>query len=124
MKKEEFVKHITYNNIEIDVGLDDYGQSYFIEYKDETGKIVTECIGSYISEYEDYIQYRFGKPELNCPIYNKIQTSDTECCRTTNQAFCTKCRKFYNDIEYEEIRKRQQETERWLKKYYEKRNIT
>ena len=71
MKQEEYVKTIIYNDVQIDVGLDDYGQAYFLEYL-EDGQLKEECVGPYIADYEDYIEWRFGIPEINCPIYNDV----------------------------------------------------
>lgn len=113
MRQDEYVKTVTYNGVKIDVGLDDYGQSYFIEYV-EDGKLETECVGSYIADYEDYIEWRFGNPETNCPIYNEVTTTDTECCPKKNQAFCDKCRKRWNDVDYAALQKRNEEFAKWL----------
>ena len=124
MIKEEFVKHITYNNIEIDIGIDDYGQTYFIEYTDENGNLQQECVGAYVTDYMNYIEYRFGKPEKNCPIYSIVKTSETECCGVTDKGFCTNCRKFYNDIEYELVKNRRKQLEEVLKEKYDNKNIT
>ena len=124
MTSDEFVKHIIYNNIEIDIGLDDAGQTYFIEYKDDNGNLHTECVGAYIQGYMDYIEYRFGKPEINCPIYHQIKTSETESCRTINKSFCTSCRKFFNDLAWEAKERRNREFEKWLKENKNENNIT
>lgn len=124
MKQEEFVKHITYNNIEIDVGYDDYGQSYFIEYKDNNDRTIIETVGTYISDYMGYIVHRFGKPEINCPVYHQTKTTETESCRLIDKVYCTNCRKFYNDLAWDAVQKRQKETARLLKEHYEKTNIT
>lgn len=113
MKQDEYIKTIVYNGHMINIGLDDYGQTYFIEYV-ENGELKEECIGSYIPDYEYYIEGRFGIPEINCPIYNDITTSATECCTKRNQAFCDKCRKFWNDNDYARWQKRQEEFAKWL----------
>lgn len=113
MKLEEYVKTITYNGIQISVGLDDYGQTYFIEYT-EDGELQTECVGPYVADYEDYIEYRFGNPEINCPIYNDVTTTDTECCTRIDKAFCDKCRKSWNDVDYAAWQKRREEFAKWL----------
>ena len=124
MDKNEFVKHIIYNNIEIDIGIDDYGQTYFIEYIDNNGKVHQECVGAYVTDYMNYIEYRFGTPEKNCPIYSIVRTSDTECCGVADKGFCTNCRKFYTDITYEHIEKRRKQLEEVLKEKYDNNNIT
>ena len=113
MKQEEYVKTIIYNDVQIDVGLDDYGQTYFLEYL-EDGQLKAECVGPYIADYEDYIEWRFGIPEINCPIYNDVVTTDTECCTKLDQSFCLECRKHWNDVDYAAWQKRQEEFAKWL----------
>ena len=92
MKPEEYIKTIIYKNRMINIGLDDYGQTYFIEYV-EDGELKEDVVGSYIIGYEDYIEWRFGEPEINCPIYNSVVTTDTERCAIPYKPFCDKCRK-------------------------------
>ena len=113
MNRDEYIKTVIYNGKMINIGLDDYGQTYFIEYA-EDGEIKEECVGSYIEDYEDYIEYRFGDPEINCPIYHTITTSATRCCEKRNKAFCTNCRKFYNDVDWAALQKRREEFEKWM----------
>ena len=113
MKQEEYVKTIVYNDKMINIGLDDAGQTYFIEYA-ENGELKEECVGSYVTDYEFYIEGRFGDPKTNCPIYNDVITTDTESCTTFGKAFCTRCRKFWNDVEYEAWQKRQEAFAKWL----------
>lgn len=113
MKQEEYIKTIVYNGIQIDVGIDDYGQTYFIEYL-EDGQLQTECVGPYITDYEDYIEWRFGRPEINCPIYHDVTTTTTECCPSVNKSLCFKCRKSYTDIAWAASRIRKAEFKKWL----------
>jgi hypothetical protein len=124
MNSKEFVTHIKYNDIDIDVGIDDYGQTYFIEYKDEDGTLRQKCVGAYVTSYIDYIEYRFGKPEKNCPIYKLVKTSETESCRTANKMFCTSCRKFYNDLQWDWREKQKSKLKEVLKEKYDRNNIT
>lgn len=120
MKQSEYVKTVIYNNRMINIGLDDYGQTHFIEYA-EDGELKEECVGSYIEDYEDYIEHRFGEPEINCPIYNDVTTSATRCCGVRDKAFCHDCRKFYNDVDWVAMQKRREDFEKWIK---ENRNET
>lgn len=114
MKQEEYVKTIVYNDRMINVGHDDAGQTYFIEYL-ENGKLEEECVGSYITDYESYIEYRFGKPEINCPIYNDVVVTDTECCTNQTKAFCCKCIKHLSRVEYEAWQRRVEDLNKWIK---------
>lgn len=113
MKQEEYIKTIIYNSQMINIGLDDYGQTYFIEYA-EDDELKEECVGPYVIDYEDYIEYRFGNPEINCPIYNKVITTDTECCQNQTKSLCIKCRKRWNNVDYAAWQKRQEEFEKWM----------
>lgn len=113
MKQEEYIKTIVYNGHMINVGIDDYGQTYFIEYV-EDGKLKEECIGAYVGDYEDYIEYKFGEPETDCPIYNDVITTDTMSCTEPWRGFCSKCRKSWNDVDYAAWQKRNEEFEKWL----------
>ena len=108
MKQEEYVKTIIYNDKLIVLGLSDAGQTYFIEYV-EDGNLKTECLGAYVFDYADYIEYRFGDPEINCPIYNDVVTTDTECCTKQTKSLCSKCRKSWNDVDYAAWQKRREE---------------
>jgi hypothetical protein len=114
MKQDEYINTIVYNGRMINVGLSDAGQTYFIEYV-EDGELKEECVGSYIADYEDYIEWRFGEPEINCPIYNDVITTDTECCPRPYRPFCDKCRKRWNDVDYAAWQKRNEEFAKWLK---------
>lgn len=113
MKQDEYIKTIIYNGHMINIGLDDYGQTYFIEYA-EDGELKEECVGPYVTDYEDYIEWRFGNPEINCPIYYDVVTTDTESCTKLDQAFCDKCRKSWNDVDYAAWQKRNEEFVKWL----------
>ena len=113
MQRDEYIKTVVFNGIMINVGLDDYGQTYFIEYI-EDGELKEESVGSYIADYEDYIEWRFGDPEINCPIYHKITTTDTECCETKAKSLCIECRKAYNDVDWAKLQKRRKDLEECL----------
>lgn len=113
MKQEEYIKTIIYNDHMINIGIDDAGQTYIIEYA-EDGQLKEECVGAYVMDYEGYIEYKFGIPEINCPIYNDVVTTDTECCTNYTGAFCDKCRKAWSDLAYAAWKKRQEEFKKWL----------
>lgn len=113
MKQDEYIKTIVYNDRMINIGINDAGQTYFIEYV-ENGYIKEECVGAYVMDYEYYIEDRFGDPETNCQIYNDVVTTDTECCPHRDKAYCYRCRKYCNDVDYEAWQKRQEEFAKWL----------
>ena len=80
----------------------------------EDGELKEESVGSYIADYEDYIEWRFGDPVINCPIYHKITTTDTECCETKAKSLCLECRKAYNDVDWAKLQKRRKAFEECL----------
>ena len=104
MRKEEYVETIVYNGKMINVGIDDYGQTYFLEYVDETGALVENCVGAYVTDYSSYIEYMFGEPELNCDIINSVKDK----CKKADKMYCHKC-----DHDPLVIAR----NKRWLKKY-------
>ena len=114
MKQSEYIKTIVYNDRMINLGLDDYGQTYFIEYV-EDGELVEELIGPFFYDYEYYIEWRFGDPAINCPIYDVMVTSETEHCMGRGRAFCSECRKAYTDTAWAELQKRRKELEEYFK---------
>lgn len=116
MKQNEYIKTIIFNGHMINLGNDDNGQTYFIEYA-EDGELKEECIGPYITDYEDYIEWRFGNPEINCPIYNEVTTTDTECCTQQTKSLCSKCRKSWNDVDYAAWQKRQEEFKKFMEEH-------
>jgi hypothetical protein len=118
MKRDEYIKTIVFNGIMINIGIDSYGQTYFIEYV-EDGELKEECVGSYICDYEDYIEWRFGDPEINCPLYNKVTTNETECCTHQTKSLCIMCRKAYNDVAWAKLQKRKEELEKYHKETYQ-----
>ena len=113
MTQEEYIKTIIYNGHMINVGINDGGQTYIIEFV-EDGVIKEECVGAYVTNYMGYIEYRFGVPEINCPVYDDVITTNIECCTKLDQAFCGKCRKRWNDINFAAWQKRQEEFAKWL----------
>lgn len=65
MTNEEYIKTININGTEIKLGLDDYGQQYFIEWE-ENGEKKETGLGAYNSSYIFDILYMFD------PEYRRI----------------------------------------------------
>ena len=65
MKKEEYIKTMSINGNSIDLGIDDYGQQYFIEWEDSDGKHEMG-LGAYNMNYMSDILYKFD------PNYKRI----------------------------------------------------
>lgn len=53
MKQEEYVKTIVIYGKMINVGMDDYGQQFFLEYVDDNGELQEIGCGAYNSDIED-----------------------------------------------------------------------
>lgn len=53
MKQEEYVKTIVVYGKMLNVGIDDYGQQYFLEYVDDNGELQEIGCGAYNSDIED-----------------------------------------------------------------------
>ena len=87
MKKEEYIKTIVVNGHMINIGLDDYGQTYFLEYVDGEGKLVEDCVGVYETDYEGYAESIFESPE-NCEYFD-ICLKDG--CQQEDKVYCHKC---------------------------------
>lgn len=98
MKDEEFVTCVVFNNKHINVGLDDAGQTYFIQYTDDNGEDIEECVGSYEVDYMRYIEWRFGSPDM-CSMYKDIEYDQklsydnipNECKNKSKYGFCDRC---------------------------------
>ena len=53
MKPNEYIKTIVIYGKMINVGIDDYGQQYFLEYVDDNGQLQEVGCGAYNSDIED-----------------------------------------------------------------------
>ena len=60
MKPEEYCKTVVYNGHMVNIGVDDYGQQFFLEYVDENGHLTEFCLGAYNTNYRDALEYLFG----------------------------------------------------------------
>ena len=105
MKKEEFVESVFFNGKLINIGLDDAGQSYFIEYVNEHGDLNEESVGSYNTDYKGYIEYTLGTPDL-CEKNQEIcwgqnlskNNVPPKCPHPHKYGYCDKCP--YQDYEW------------------------
>lgn len=88
MKPEEFITSVKLGGKLINIGLDDYGQCYFVEYV-EDNEIKELGLGTYNFEYMDEVEYLFGDPEIDCPIY--VKDAILYKCEKPNRGFCSKC---------------------------------
>lgn len=70
MEKNEYIKTFTICGKDIDLGLDDYGQCYFVEWTDENGVKKDVGLGTYNLHYMEEIYYMFD------PTYKLLSTID------------------------------------------------
>lgn len=72
MKPEEYVKTIIVYDKMVNVGIDDYGQCYFIEYLDEsTGELVEISCGTYENDYEGFAKSMIDHRRFLFEIYGE-----------------------------------------------------
>ena len=79
MKEDEYIKTFVIGGKEIKLGLDDYGQCYFIEWTDDLGNIQQTGLGTYNFHYMEDIYYLFDDryKEL-CRIELRRELTDKE----------------------------------------------
>ena len=56
MRKDEYLKTVYVDGKKVDIGMDDYGQSYFFEWE-EDGEIKSQGCGTYNFDYMSCIMY-------------------------------------------------------------------
>lgn len=69
MKQEEYLKTMVYNGHMVNIGVDDYGQQYFLEYV-EGGHLVQSGCGAYNKELRDFLN---ADPCVNASKLNVIK---------------------------------------------------
>lgn len=68
MKQNEYLNTFVYKGHMINLGIDDNGQQFFIEYMGEDGTLKEESCGAYNSNYMDAVEFLFGDPK-DCEHY-------------------------------------------------------
>ena len=97
MNRNEFVESLAIGGVLVNVGNDDSGQCYFLEWV-ESNQLVCESCGTYNLDYRDYAETKFGFPSMDCEYYRLAQTTpDTNCSKKNTYGYCYKCP--YNDID-------------------------
>lgn len=61
MTKEQYIKTIEVCGTKVDLGLDDYGQCYFIEWIDKNGEKKSAGLGTYNFHYMESIYHMFDE---------------------------------------------------------------
>ena len=102
MLRDEYVETLVLNGKMINIGIDDAGQCYFVEWVDDNGKLKQESCGTYNFNYKGYAEYKFGSPEIDC-IYYSIQNSKSNCEHRNKFGYCDKC--CYQDLNWSNFQK-------------------
>ena len=103
MTDKEYVTSYVIGDRLVNVGLDDYGQCYFIEWADN-GELKQDSCGSYNHNYKEYIEYKFGEPAEHCKYYPKEDILKGEipelkdCDNRGTFGWCDNCK--YNDVKW------------------------
>ena len=71
MKQEEYVKTIVVYGKMVNVGMDDYGQQYFIEYVNNNGELVETCCGAYNHNYEEVAKWCIDAHKAQIDFYGE-----------------------------------------------------
>lgn len=101
MKQEEYIKTIVYNGHMINIGNDDYGQQYFLEFLNDKGILEEVGCGAYNPDYLGIVEYYLGDPSF-CELYGTKE----KCNEIFTHGYCHKCP--YNEFKIlREERRRQ-----------------
>ena len=97
MHANEYVGSLVINDKLVNIGMDDAGQSYFIEFI-ENHQLKQESCGSYNSNYKDYAEYRLGDPD-KC-VYQAINNPSTleNCPQRGTYGWCDHCK--FNNVKW------------------------
>lgn len=71
MKREEYVKTIVVYGKMVNVGIDDYGQCYFIEFVNDKGELQEVSCGTYNYEIEETAKAVIDHRRLCMEIYGE-----------------------------------------------------
>ena len=66
MDSNEYIKTFHIDGKDIKLGLNDYGQCYFVEWEDDEGKIQDVGLGTYNFDYMEEVYYMFD------PVYKEL----------------------------------------------------
>ena len=98
MNKEEFIATIKLNGKIINVGLDDNGQCYFLEYVNDKKELVQISCGTYNTNYQWCAEEILGEPLVDCPYYNLTKAKGENCEHKNKFGFCHRC--WFEDINW------------------------
>ena len=105
MNRNEYVETLVLNGKMINIGQDDAGQCYFVEWVDDDGELMQESCGTYNFHYKKYAEYKFGNPESDCVYYSTqdMFNCDSNCAHRNEFGYCDKC--YYQDVNWSHFQK-------------------
>ena len=71
MKQKEYVKTIVVYGKMVNIGMDDYGQQYFIEYVNNSGELVETGCGAYNHNYEEVAKWCIDAHKAQIDFYGE-----------------------------------------------------
>lgn len=78
MKPEEYIKTIVVYGKMVNVGMDDYGQQYFLEFVDNNGDLVEFGCGAYTFDYESMAKSIIDHRRYQIEIFGEEWVIKTE----------------------------------------------
>ena len=124
MNKHEFVTSVVFNKQLVNVGIDDNGQTYFIEYTDKDGKLVEACVGSYETDYMYFIEHTLAPDIITKDLCEHVSDQPRwNCSYAESHGFCYCCPNNYSKEDWEFRQSQQakltQVLEEYMKRYEE-----
>lgn len=78
MKTNEYVKTIVVYGKMVNVGMDDTGQQYFIEYLDDNGELQIIGCGAYNSDYEGFAKMAIDRRRFMIELLGEEEVLEME----------------------------------------------
>ena len=99
LKPDEYITSIKLNNQLVNIGLDDNGQSYFVEYLNpENQELIQVGLGTYNTDYQYTAEELLGNPEIDCKYYEESKSKNCNCEFKNKFGYCHRC--YYSDINW------------------------
>lgn len=79
MKKEDYIETLSVKGKRVDVGLDDCGQCYYFEFKDNNGDTWVKSCGSFNGDYVGEIADYFNVDEKDIYVISPAKGTKRKC---------------------------------------------
>lgn len=90
MLRNEYIDSFAFGDTLVNIGMDDNGQSYFLEWACN-GELKQLSCGGYYTNYKEVAEYEFGDPERDCPYYKDRNMGMGDCPYNKNYGYCANC---------------------------------